>query len=235
LPVTRRLDPRAATVARLFYPDLCVNAAVLPGVRELRLGKGGSGDRRLDPALDLAARAGWAHVEPPRGAVLQADSEAVFLIADLVDRLFERGPRVRCERGPSLGALAPSRVAVGVCHNDQKDHLRAALDARGLCEVVVETANKLQGLEFEVVFVWHPLSGLPEADEFHLDPGGLCVLLTRHRHACIVVGRAGDRDLLDDHPPPPPRHTSGTISIPSWMAGRFTKGSIRPCRPPVWR
>ncbi len=203
LPVTRRLDPRAAAVARLFYPDLCVNAAVLPGVRELRLGKGGGGDRRLDPALDLAARDGWAHVELPRAAVLQADSEAVVLIADLVNRLFERGPRVRCERGPSLGALAPSRVAVGVCHNDQKDHLRAALDERGLCEVVVETANKLQGLEFEVVFVWHPLSGLPEADEFHLDPGRLCVLLTRHRHACVVVGRVGDRELLDDRPPPP--------------------------------
>jgi hypothetical protein len=29
------------------------------------------------------------------------------------------------------------------------------------------------------------------------------VLLTRHRHACVVVGRAGDRDLLDDRPPPP--------------------------------
>jgi hypothetical protein len=54
-----------------------------------------------------------------------------------------------------------------------------------------------------VVFAWHPLSGSPEADVFHLDPGRMCVLLTRHRHACVVVGRAGDRDLLDDRPPPP--------------------------------
>jgi hypothetical protein len=203
LPVTRRLDPRAAEVARLFYPDLCVNPAVLPGVREFRPGKGTRPDRRLDPALDLAARDGWAHVELPRAAVLQADPEAVALIADLVGRLFERTPRVRCEREPGLGALTPGRVAVGVSHNDQKDQLRAALDGRGLCDVVIETANKLQGLEFEVVFVWHPLSGLPEVDEFHLDPGRLCVLLTRHRQACIVIGRAGDRDLLDDRPPPP--------------------------------
>ena len=29
----------------------------------------------------------------------------------------------------------------------------------------------MQGLEFEVVFVWHPLAGLPEADGFYLDPG----------------------------------------------------------------
>lgn len=203
LPVTRRLDPRASGVARLFYPDLCVNAAVLPGVRELRLGKGAGKARRLDAALDLAAGAGWAHLELPRASVLQADPEAVALIADLAERLFDRNPRVRCEREPNPAALTPARVAVGVSHNDQKDQLRAALDDRGLCGVLVETANKLQGLEFEVVFVWHPLSGLAEADAFHLDPGRLCVLLTRHRQTCIVVGRAGDRQLLDDRPPPP--------------------------------
>jgi len=127
----------------------------------------------------------------------------VTLLADLVARLFAREPRVRCERTPARTALVQSQVAVGVSHNDQKDYLRAALDAHGLDGVVVETANKLQGLEFEVTFVWHPLSGLPEANEFHLDPGRLCVLLTRHRHACVVVGRASDRDLLDDRPPPP--------------------------------
>jgi hypothetical protein len=203
LPITRRLDPRAATVARLFYPDLDFRAAVLPGVRELRLGKGGGASRRLDPALDLAATKGWAHVELPRAPVLQADSEAVELIASLAERLFEREPKVRCERRPLSATLAPSQVAVGVSHNDQKDQLRAALDARGLSDVVVETANKLQGLEFEMTFAWHPLSGLPEADEFHLDPGRMCVLLTRHRQACVVVGRVGDRDLLYDRPPPP--------------------------------
>src|SRR5262249_58682270 len=98
--------------------------------------------------------------------------------------------------------LRPEQVAVGVAHNDQKDFLRVALDDRGLEGVVVETANKLQGLEFEVVFVWHPLAGLPEADGFHLEPGLLCVLLTRHRQACIIVGRAGDSELLKDNVPP---------------------------------
>ena len=203
LPITRRLDSRASAVARLFYPDLHFSAAVLPGVRELRLGKGGRPSRRLDSVLDMAAATGWAHVELPRAPVLQADPEAVELIARLVERLFERDPAARCERRPTPATLVPAQVAVGVSHNDQKDNVRAALDARGLCGVVVETANKLQGLEFEATFVWHPLSGLPEADEFHLDPGRMCVLLTRHRHACVVVGRAGDRDLLDDRPPPP--------------------------------
>ena len=233
LPISRRLDPRAVRVAQLFYPDLCVNPAVLPGVRELRLGNGSRANRRLDPALDLASREGWAHVELPRAAVLQADPEAVALIADLVEQLFERNPRVRCERHTLLAPLLPQQVAIGVSHNDQKDHLRAVLDARGLCEVVVETANKLQGLEFEVTFVWHPLSGLPEADEFHLDPGRMCVLLTRHRQACVVVGRAGDEELVNDRPPPPTAAYLGHDPDPvldGWEAHRALFAALEPRR-----
>ncbi len=232
LPITRRLDSRAVPVAQLFYPDLCVNPAVLPGVRELRLGKG-SGKNRLDSALDLAARDGWVQVELPQAAVLQADPEAVGLIAKLVARLFDRLPRVRCEREPALAELTPGRVAVGVSHNDQKDQLRIALDDSGLCDVVVETANKLQGLEFEVVVMWHPLSGLPEADEFHLDPGRLCVLLTRHRQACVVIGRAGDRELLDDRPPPPTAAYLGHDSDPlldGWEIHQAVFDTLSPFR-----
>ena len=203
LPITRRLDARATRVARHFYPDLTFRPAVRPGVRELRMTRCSTPARRTDEILDLAAAEGWAYVEQPSGAVLQSDPETVDLISDAVARLLERSPEVRCERSREYTPLTPRGVAVGVSHNDQKDYLRAALDSRGCKEVVVETANKLQGLEFEVVFVWHPLSGLPEADEFHLDPGRLCVLLTRHRQACVVVGRAGDRELLDDRLPPP--------------------------------
>jgi hypothetical protein len=84
--------------------------------------------------------------------------------------------------------------------------IRSRLDTLGHTDVVVETANKLQGLEFDLVIAWHPLAGLPDPDEFHLDAGRLCVLLTRHRHACIVVGRASDRMLLDSIPPPAPAY-----------------------------
>ncbi|MGF1583060.1 MAG: AAA family ATPase [Gemmataceae bacterium] len=203
LPITRRLDQRGAPVAKLFYPQLAFNAAVLSGVRSLELTQKGGKCGDLDPILDNAADHGWAYAELPRRAVLQADPEAMGLIVDLVERLFERTPHVQCERTTETSPLRPERVAVGVCHNDQKDQLRIRLQQRGLSGVVVETANKLQGLEFEVVFVWHPLAGLLEADEFHLDPGRLCVLLTRHRQACVVVGREGDPDLLTDRPPPP--------------------------------
>jgi hypothetical protein len=53
------------------------------------------------------------------------------------------------------------------------------LDSRGLGEIVVNTANKLQGLEFDLVVCWHPLPGLEAADEFHAEAGRLCVSLVQ--------------------------------------------------------
>jgi hypothetical protein len=204
LPITRRLDSRAAAVAQAFYPDLQFSAAILPDVRGLRLSPAIAIDRRgrlIDGALNRAASNGWAHLELPTAPALTADPEIIDLITGLVDRLAQRGPQIRCEIQSAWRDLPGGRIAVGVSHNDQKDILRSRLDAMGHAEIVVETANKLQGLEFELVIAWHPLAGLPDADEFHLDAGRLCVLLTRHRQACILIGRASDRELLDAIPP----------------------------------
>ena len=105
------------------------------------------------------------------------------------------------------------RVALVVAHNDQKDLLRLRMDELGFDDVVVNTANKLQGLEFDVVFCWHPLAGLTEADEFHADAGRLCVMLTRHRHACVVVGRASDRTLVESIPPTTPAYLGDDVDV----------------------
>jgi hypothetical protein len=236
MPITRRLDERAASVAQTFYPDLPFRAAVLRGARELSLRRASATDPRrssIDHALGLAAREGWAYLELPCAPVLQADPQTVEVVAAVVARLFERGPRVRCERCPVPAELRPEQVAVGVAHNDQKDFVRLALARRGLGGVVVETANKLQGLEFEVVVVWHPLAGLPEPDEFHLDPGRLCVLLTRHRQACIVVGRAGAEEALEDGLPPATRAYLGWDPDPvldGWVVHRQVFQSLQPVK-----
>lgn len=208
-PISRRLDPRAIEIAQSFYPGLEFKAALRPGVRELRLAPApshGGLDPAFDEALDYAAVFGWAHLELPEAAVLTADPATIEAIVNVARRLLERTPVLRSELHTDFRPLVPSRIAIGVSHNDQKDYLRVALQSAGLGDVVVETANKLQGLEFEVVIVWHPLAGLPEPDGFHLDPGRLCVLLTRHRQACIVVGRASDRALVEGLPPPTPAY-----------------------------
>lgn len=207
-PITRRLDSRAAAIAKLFYSrDHVFGAAVGDGVRQMKLGRAiavSSRDRALDEALSRAAGAGWAHIELPARQTLVCDPETAHTIVDLIVRLRARIPRLTCERHPQGTDLASERIAVGVSHNDQKAMMRSLLDAAGLESVVVDTANKLQGLEFDFCVCWHPMAGLDEADEFHLEAGRLCVMCTRHRHACIVVGRAGDRELVEGLPPETP-------------------------------
>jgi hypothetical protein len=177
LPLSRRLDPRAVQATQSFYPDLPFASAVLPEVRQLRLVSTVAGSRRnrlIDAMLDGAARRGWVHVELPQAPVLTTDPEIVNLICEFVDRLAQRRPQTRCEQVSSWTEVPARGIAIGVSHNEQKDILRARLDALGFSDIVVDTANKLQGLEFEIVVAWHPLAGLPEPDAFHLDPGRLC-------------------------------------------------------------
>ena len=94
------------------------------------------------------------------------------------------------------------------------------LGARG-AGITVDTANRLQGREYDVTIVLHPLSGRRDATAFHLESGRLCVLTSRHRHACIMVARAGIQDLLDAHPSTEPVHLNVPVKFPDgWEANQ---------------
>jgi hypothetical protein len=207
-PITRRLDGRGAAIAKCFYPpDHVFGAAVADGVRRMTLGRTvarNPRDRALDEGLSLAAKSGWAYLELPARQTLVCDPETAQAIVDLIARLRARTLRLFCERRPMGTDLAAERIAVGVSHNDQKAMMLTLLDQAGFGGVVVDTANKLQGLEFDLSICWHPMAGLDQADEFHVESGRMCVMCTRHRHACIVVGRAGDRELVEGLPPSTP-------------------------------
>jgi hypothetical protein len=207
-PITRRLDGRGAAIAKFFYhSDHVFGAAVADGVREMKVGRAiarNPRDRALDEGLSLAAKSGWAYLELPARQTLVCDQETAQVIVDLVTRLYARAPRLICERHPKGTDLVADRIAIGVSHNDQKAMIKTLLDCAGVSGVVVDTANKLQGREFDFSVCWHPMAGLDEADEFHLESGRMCVMCTRHRHACVVVGRAGDRELVEGLPPSTP-------------------------------
>lgn len=233
LPITRRLDPRAVPVVQAFYPDHPFSAAVKRGVRDLELKSGGGKNWALeDKVLDVGAVAGWTHVELPATVVLLDDPEIAQLLVRLSRRLLERKPRTVCENHRKRKKLTARDVVIVVSHNAQKDRLRLMLQQAGLSEVVVSTANKVQGLTFEVVLAWHPLAGLQEADEFHLDPGRMCVMLTRHRHACIVVGRAGDRALVEGIPPATPAYPGWDLdpALDGWYAHEGVFRALEPGR-----
>lgn len=144
--------------------------------------------------------------------------------AALAARVLQRGAVAYSEAAPAGAAVDGPRIAVGTAHRDQAAAVRAALAAGfGVTGVVVDTANRLQGREFDIVIVLHPLSGRRDATAFHLEASRLCVLTSRHRHACVVVARAGIPGLLDAHPSVEPVHLGVKAKFPD---GREANQSI---------
>ncbi|MCQ4046679.1 AAA domain-containing protein [Streptantibioticus rubrisoli] len=219
LPVSWRLPASAAPlISDAFYPYTPFRSGTGHGERALTFGvaSDGSGPDRV---LDEAAASGWGLLELPARHTPRTDPEAVAAVAQVVRRLLDRGGVTVSERSEQPVPLTADRVAVGTAHRDQAAAVRAALAGLGVTGVAVDTANRLQGREFDVTVVLHPLSGRPDATAFHLETGRLCVLASRHRHACVVVCRAGVADLLDEHPSMEPVRLGVTVKFPDgWEA-----------------
>lgn len=222
LPVSWRLPGSAATVvAEAFYPFTGFRSATTQEQRRLTYSTSPFGRIPLDEALETAAGSGWALYELPARHAVRTDEAAVTACAALAARLLQRGPLSYSERAVAGVPVTAERIAVGTAHRDQAQAIRAVLRASGVNGVTVDTANSLQGREFDVVIVLHPLSGRRDATAFHLEAGRLCVLTTRHRHACIVVARAGIPELLDAHPSTEPVHLNVPVKFPDgWEANQ---------------
>jgi hypothetical protein len=217
LPVSWRLPATAAkVVSAAFYPFAGFSSGTTEAERRLAFTAPGSST--LDGVLDTAAASGWALLELPARHTVRTDREAVSAVADVVRRLLQRGPVAYSERAPGGVPVTADRIAVGAAHRDQVAAIRHALAG---VPVTVDTANRLQGREYDVTVVLHPLSGRRDASAFHLEAGRLCVLASRHRHACIVVARAGIAELLDAHPSAEPVHLNTPVKFPDgWEANQ---------------
>ncbi|WP_408059029.1 AAA domain-containing protein [Streptomyces canus] len=219
LPVSWRLPASAAPlVSDAFYPYTPFRSGTDHTDRRLTFGvpSDGSGPDRV---IDAAAESGWGLLELPARHTPRTDPEAVRAVATVVRRLLDRGGAATSERSPDPAPLTADRIAVGTAHRDQAAAVRAALADLGVMDVTVDTANRLQGREYDVTVVLHPLSGRPDATAFHLETGRLCVLASRHRHACVVVCRAGVSELLDDYPSTEPVQLGTLVKFPDgWEA-----------------
>jgi hypothetical protein len=219
LPVSWRLPTSAVpVVAEAFYPFTGFDAGTEPGERRLSFSTAAFGVSPVDETLSLAASAGWALHELPARHAVRTDAQAARACADLAVRLLERGVVAHSERLPDGSPVTADRIAIGAAHRDQAAVIQSYLppSASG---VTVDTANRLQGREYDVTIVLHPLSGRRDATAFHLEAGRLCVLTSRHRHACIVVARAGIPELLDAHPSTEPVHLNVPAKFPDgWEA-----------------
>ncbi|MDN5381007.1 AAA family ATPase [Streptomyces sp. LB8] len=235
LPVSWRLPASAAPlVSDAFYPYTPFRSGTR--AEDRRLAFAVPSDRSApDRVIDEAAVSGWGLLELPARYTPRTDPEAVHALAAVVRRLLERGGVTVSERSPDPVPLTADRIAVGTAHRDQAAAVRAALAGLGITEVTVDTANRLQGREFDVTVVLHPLSGRPDATAFHLEAGRLCVLASRHRHACIVICRAGVSELLDDHPSTEPVRLGVTVKFPDgWEANHAVLARLQEHRV-AWR
>ncbi|MEV7374667.1 AAA family ATPase [Streptomyces sp. NPDC090301] len=201
LPVSWRLPPSAVPLVSGAFYSTPFHAGSSENDRTLTLTVPGM-RTPVDRVIEHAARTGWALFELPARITHHLDSEAHHTILDIAEHLMVRGTVTRSEESPQGHALRPDGIAIGTTHSRQAQHIRA-LQARHyplLHGITVDTANRLQGSEHSITLVLHPLSGRADASAFHLEAGRLCVLTSRHRHACIVVARAGITELLDVHP-----------------------------------
>ena len=220
LPVSWRLPASAApAVSAAFYPFTGFTSATGEEDRRMGWNTRAFAPTGVDRALQTAADTGWALYELGHRHALPTDAEAVRACAELAARLLERGAVTESERSPDPLPVTPERIAIGVAHRAQAAAVNRALRELGVRDVVADTANRLQGREFDVTIMLHPLSGRRDATAFHLEAGRLCVLASRHRHACIVVARAGIPELLDAHPSVEPVHLGVPVKFPDgWAA-----------------
>ncbi|PGH43251.1 helicase [Micromonospora sp. WMMA1996] len=220
LPVSWRLPASAApVVSAAFYPFTGFRAGTGPADRALTFTEPGPGDA-YDASVELAAATGWALHELPARHTVRTDGEAAAACAELALRVLARGAVAVSEAAPGGLPVGADRIAVGAAHRDQVAAIRSRLGAAG-AGITVDTANRLQGREYDVTIVLHPLSGRRDATAFHLESGRLCVLASRHRHACVVVARAGIGELLDAYPSTERVHLDVPVKFPDgWEANQ---------------
>lgn len=230
LPVSWRLPATAApVVAEAFYPFAGFRSATGAGERRVEFSASPFGHNALDRAVETAAGCGWALYELPAAHTLRTDAGAAGACAALAARVLQRGARAYSERAAAGALVTADRIAVGTAHRDQAQAIRALLRDGGLPGITVDTANRLQGREFDIVIMLHPLSGRRDATAFHLEAGRLCVLASRHRHACVVVARAGIPELLDAHPSAEPVHLNVPVKFPDgWEANQALLAHLQP-------
>jgi hypothetical protein len=195
LRVTHRLSAEtAAVIGPSFYPDVPMQSIATVGGRRLKTTVGGL--TALDRFINLAGGGNIALGELPAAAMGEYDEAMVSRAVALADRLMARGAHVEDEDGRH--SLTADRIGIITPHVSQVTAIRSRLP-RTLAGVRVETANRWQGLQTDVTIVWHPLSGRADVQAFHLDAGRLCVMLSRHRIACLLLARAGLDELVEGH------------------------------------
>jgi AAA domain len=188
LPHTRRLPlDTIPFVQPAFYPELPFSSLARPEERRVTLTTTAlhSG---LDDALDAIGQgASLVMITlPPLGFATTVDEGLSQLATDVARRLLERGASWPHQGRP----LAPADIAYVDAHVNSGTETSTRLARAGIAPAFANTPEVVQGRQAPIVIAKHPLSGVPAPSSFEMDPGRLCVMLSRHQLACVVVTRA---------------------------------------------
>ena len=203
LPACRRLPSDSVDLVRAFY-DFDFASWARPGERYVRVLGATDGRSSLDPALDLLGSGSVAAITngtPKEGPPLELDQEIAALAANTAVRVLERGARVVSSDDGRERDLAASDIGLAATHRVMNTAIQQALPRRLRSDVVVDTPERWQGLERKLMIVVHPLSGVVVPSAFDLETGRLCVMISRHRSALIVVSRDHIQETLETHIP----------------------------------
>ncbi len=173
----RMNDGVCRVIGATFY-DGRLHSAESAAPRRMAFAAGGTFDAILDPALAVVV-ARIDHLQPGNRSHEEAE-----LCADLVAETVQRhgtSPREIC-------VIAPFRAQVRL--------LRTAIERRGIDvgELIVDTVERVQGQEREVVFVSLACgdpSTLDRRSTFFFSPNRLNVALSRARTKAVLVASIG--------------------------------------------
>lgn len=188
--VSRRLVADTVSLIQpAFYPELPFHA--LEGAAERRLEfRSLARHEPLDDVLRRFERgASVVMAELPAVHPQVDDPQVAELLVLAAERLLVRGAHVVSSE--EAIPLTAGDIGIVCPHVQQVGAVQARLSRALRAGVYVETADRFQGLERQVMLVWHPLAGQMHPGAFHLNIGRFCVGLSRHRVACLIVGRSG--------------------------------------------
>lgn len=194
LPATRRLGPATtAIVSPSFYSSQPFESLRSP----LHLsynGQGRTGEvwKRFDGDTEIVFATLSDDDAPGERFIGQVDDSLAGSIKELIDDVLNGGQIVD-SKGSRV--VLPEDIGVVVAHRTQESAVKRKI-AGTYPEISVDTSERWQGLERDVMIVWHPVSGQPDLTEFAKDAGRLCVMLSRHRAACVVVARESTVNLV---------------------------------------
>lgn len=191
LPISRRLvDDTASVVQRVFYPNHPFEGLTRMADRSLEAlaaAKSASASQFLER---VSAGQSLVGLRVSGSSATVVDEDVARNITELVESCI--GQRIRYNG--KTETVTPEHIGVVCARTAQVSALQSLVPPG----VYVETANRMQGLERPIVFAWHPVSGVLDPSEFHLEVGRLCVALSRHLVACALVYRENVRDRLGE-------------------------------------